>query len=758
MFRIHYAISIAFIALIITSSYGKKILPIPNSNEIFVILGKSDKIDPFKSLLKGLYKSGYSFASLPSISNLNSTPIDANLFYIQVDSLRNKSEEIKRLKNQLASIKLSKGMLHDNLKFHLLVHAKTLDITSKDLASMGASSLYQVDEGYNHVTHLIGTGSFVIKSLINNLVEQKQSGTEGRVDDWKYGQNNGDIRTNYTGNVVTQRGVNFVQNHLIQPNSTPKVPAALKVLSPVMVRTLPVKADMAVTAMESLASSKKRFSADKSMGFSVGGAMSVANFRERINNNLLPLPGDLTYEGLFSDYYFDTAADNYCKALFCPSYSIGMSPDPLSANQEYYVSVGLNSGMKASDMKRKKLNLVVVLDISGSMGGTFKGQFNGTVQSKMELANQSLVSLTHQLNDDDRLGVVLFNNQAFLAKPLSLVGDTDMEAIRAHIMEVSQGGGTNMEDGFTMGASLLQEYSDSNKQDYENRIVFLTDAMPNIGSTGVGPLTEMISSHAEKGIYTSFIGVGIDSNSALINHLSNIKGANYHAVNSATKFKQVLADEFDYMVNPLVFDLTLSVESQGFEVEKVFGSSAANIYTGEILKIPTLFPSSTKDGETKGGIVLLKLKKIAENKDFKVKVSYVTRNGETKGDVQFVDFSQSVKDSQNNLGVRKGILLSRYGSLLKHWMADERGRMDFAKPVMRCSTGVGIPVYEDYSQIATGRKPLNVHPLYQSVFFEFSKYFAKEVAILKDDSLKQELSILERLSRMRDVVEHIEEE
>ncbi|CAF4104239.1 unnamed protein product, partial [Rotaria sordida] len=42
------------------------------------------------------------------------------------------------------------------------------------------------------------------------------------------------------------------------------------------------------------------------LGFAVGGAKDVNNFRENIQNNYLPSITDLSYEGLFNDYFFDT--------------------------------------------------------------------------------------------------------------------------------------------------------------------------------------------------------------------------------------------------------------------------------------------------------------------------------------------------------------------------------------------------------------------------------------------------------------------
>eukprot|EP01083_Nonionella_stella_P215188 774699_1 len=77
------------------------------------------------------------------------------------------------------------------------------------------------------------------------------------------------------------------------------------------------------------------------LGFAVGGAKTVSNFRDNIDNHYLPLPTSITYEGLFYDYYFDTNSKqmNQCKQLFCPTYARAISAHPLNEHDEYYVSV-----------------------------------------------------------------------------------------------------------------------------------------------------------------------------------------------------------------------------------------------------------------------------------------------------------------------------------------------------------------------------------------------------------------------------------
>lgn len=48
-----------------------------------------------------------------------------------------------------------------------------------------------------------------------------------------------------------------------------------------------------------------------------------------------------------------------------------MAAAQTAASSTGHGTVGLDSGIQASDFKRKKLNVVLVLDVSGSMGSPF---------------------------------------------------------------------------------------------------------------------------------------------------------------------------------------------------------------------------------------------------------------------------------------------------------------------------------------------------------------------------------------------------
>lgn len=515
---------------------------------------------------------------------------------------------------------------------------------------------------------------------------------------------------------------------------------------------------------------------DDSLGFSVGGAKDVGNFRKNIENDYLPLVSDITTEGLYYDYYFDTAETEECSELFCPSYSYAVSKDPISGKDDYYLAVGLNSNLKESDFQRKKLNLVVVLDISGSMGSSFDEYYYDTAgnyilregfveedrsKSKMEIANESIVALMDHLNPDDRFGVVLFDDSAYLAKELNFVGETDMDAIKDHILEIRENGGTDMELGMELGTELFDELKDVDPEEYENRIIFLTDAMPNTGDISEDGLMGQMATNANDAIHSSFIGIGLDFNSELIESISKVRGANYYSVHSSVDFTKRMDEEFEFMVTPLVFDLELKLDAEGFEIEKVYGSPQADEATGEIMKVNTLFPSSTEGGETKGGIVLLKLKKTSDNGVLKLSTSYSNRSGELGGQTVDVIFGNNKSDYYENNGIRKSILLGRYSDLMQNWLIYERANArlinddiilyDYLPEMKIMSEEIGIicPPIEIYPILGPWERQsmdLTVDESQKEIIKKFKTYFELEMAEINDEILNQELEILNKLS------------
>lgn len=140
---------------------------------------------------------------------------------------------------------------------------------------------------------------------------------------------------------------------------------------------------------------------------------------------------------------------------------------------------------------------------------------------------------------------------------------------------------------------------------------------------------------------------------------------------NSREFKKRMDEEFDFMVTPLVFDLRMYFKSQAFDIETVYGSGTSLDYNellipidsdksnNTLMHIQTLFPSSKKDGKSKGGVVLLKLKKReeAEGSDIELGVEWKDRRGGKDSEVAKINIGDNSeklesKDEQEeeNLG------------------------------------------------------------------------------------------------------------
>ncbi|WP_440988423.1 vWA domain-containing protein [Haloarchaeobius baliensis] len=491
-------------------------------------------------------------------------------------------------------------------------------------------------------------------------------------------------------------------------------------------------------------------SAGNSVGLAAGGAKDVNNFRQNVEEGFLPLPSDMPYEGLFYDYYFDTGDAGGCDSLFCPRYAPAVSADPLSGETERYLSVGLNSGLDADDFERKRLNFVVVLDVSGSMSSPFDeyhydgddGEDTDDSRPKIEVARDALAALTEQLRPGDRFGVVLYNTQATVAKPLNPVETTDMDAIRDHIeADIEAGGGTDLSAGLDEASALFDAVEDSDPTVYENRMAVLTDAMPNLGDTSEEGLQGRLDREAERGVHSTFVGVGVDFNTEIIDAITSVRGANHYSVHSADEFEQRLTDGFQYMVTPLVFDLSLELDADGYEIETVYGSSAAEESTGEVMHVNTLFAADREGGETRGGVVLAKLEQTGASGSLQLRASWENREGETGETTATVAFPDGGPEQFGNTGVRKAVLLTRYADLCRNWAVAMR--QDDGEPP---ADGIAPAEYDDLGRWERRSTDLTVSPEYADRFASFAEYFRDEMADIGDESLERELAVLERLA------------
>jgi hypothetical protein len=302
--------------------------------------------------------------------------------------------------------------------------------------------------------------------------------------------------------------------------------------------------------------------------------------------------------------------------------------------------------------------------------------------SKLDLAKQSVEKLLSKLSTEDRVAIVLFDDRSEVLQPLMLVAELNMAALQEKLRTIQTRGCTNMERGLREALNQLESLAATNPTIEESRVVFLTDDRPNLGCTSGTGMLSLVRDAAERNIYTSLLGIGLDFDPDVIEIVSKTKGAWYGSVKSSEEFQRRLDTEFEYMVTPLVFNIRLEIHSDAFIIDRVLGSPEADTATGQIMCINTLFPSPKDNkGRTKGGVVLVRLlrkqpvSRLADD-TIGLRVFWEDRTGAPDSNEQLVlppavDGVAASNSYYEGPGVRKALLLARYASIIRQWIWDE---------------------------------------------------------------------------------------
>ncbi|XP_009780877.1 E3 ubiquitin-protein ligase WAV3-like [Nicotiana tabacum] len=105
----------------------------------------------------------------------------------------------------------------------------------------------------------------------------------------------------------------------------------------------------------------------------------------------------------------------------------------------------------AQDLERAPIDLVAVLDVSGSMNG-----------SKLTLLKQAVCFVIDNLGPSDRLAIVTFSSRAQRNFPLRRMTEQGRQEAALAINGISANGGTNIVEGLKIGACVLEERREKN--------------------------------------------------------------------------------------------------------------------------------------------------------------------------------------------------------------------------------------------------------------------------------------------------------
>ncbi|MDF5736310.1 MULTISPECIES: vWA domain-containing protein [unclassified Nostoc] len=209
------------------------------------------------------------------------------------------------------------------------------------------------------------------------------------------------------------------------------------------------------------------------------------------------------------------------------SYEFDQSILPAGASLK--TNILLRFRAEIAESPRRKLNLSLVIDRSGSMAG-----------APLHHALKAAESVVDQLEPDDILSVVVYDDEVDSVVPPQTV--TNKAALKNSIRKVRAGGITNLSGGWLKGCEHVKTRLDPQKI---NRVLLLTDGHANMGIQDPKILTATSGQKAEEGIITTTLGFAQGFNEDLLIGMARAATGNFYFIQSIDEATEVFSIELD---------------------------------------------------------------------------------------------------------------------------------------------------------------------------------------------------------------------
>ena len=208
------------------------------------------------------------------------------------------------------------------------------------------------------------------------------------------------------------------------------------------------------------------------------------------------------------------------------------------------VQAGIAATSLASREQAPPLNLVLVIDCSGSMSG-----------ERIERVKSGLLSLVEQLRPVDKVAIVAFSSEASLILPTC--ARSNQQEITKAIKRLVADGSTNLYAGLMLGYRTAEQ---SYNRKSSNRVILLTDGIANMGTLDPQAISRASKEFNDKGIDLSTIGVGNDFNRELLRQLSDAGHGLAQFVDDSADLHNVFVDEANSLLTPVARDVRLVIQ------------------------------------------------------------------------------------------------------------------------------------------------------------------------------------------------------
>ena len=220
-----------------------------------------------------------------------------------------------------------------------------------------------------------------------------------------------------------------------------------------------------------------------------------------------------------------------------------------------YAEVPLTVRVRVEDAEwvtrsRLGLDLVVVLDVSGSMAG-----------EKMKLLKESMKFIIDNLKPSDRLGIVSFSEDSRVHSFLRRMDESGRAAAKQIVEKLVAEGSTNIKAGMDDGYRIFRQRKFKNEV---NSILLLSDGQDTVGNTmsdfraQAEEFDRYMRKEGERYKVNSF-GYGTDHDEEVLSYFATLTAGGFYYIKQAEELSSVFIDSVGLLLSVFAKDASIAV-------------------------------------------------------------------------------------------------------------------------------------------------------------------------------------------------------
>lgn len=234
-----------------------------------------------------------------------------------------------------------------------------------------------------------------------------------------------------------------------------------------------------------------------------------------------------------------------------------------------------------SSAYRPGVDLVAVLDCSGSMSG-----------EKISLLRQTLVAAVEVLNPHDRLSIIKFETSPARLTPLQCMNESGKLAAREAILQLSADGGTNIKAALSMATAVVAQRRSRNPV---CSILLLSDGQD--GTRGLA-YRELVQQARDAGASVSSVGYGADHDAGLLGAIAEMGSGEFTYIENLAQTRQTFGRFLGSLFSVTAQSVSLQLRPKaGATLAKVFADGTQrSLEDGSVqVEVGELFADESRD-------------------------------------------------------------------------------------------------------------------------------------------------------------------